>query len=393
VNSLRPLLFFVFVLLEEDVVKLLVLLVESGGEGLLLLGDLGIWLDSLPLGLNEIGLLLVSLLFGDQLSSAGSLGVGVELDQESEVLEWVLLVGVDLLLGDLVSENGLDFIGVDDSGNIGVGEDGSGELVVDLLGGSLLVSSVDLVESLESVGSPNDESSKVTSWGELQQVQSGNAGKFNTGQVSESLGERGLVVVDHEWTSPLNVSSVSHLSLSGSESLGVLDFLNIRESIEGFEEGNSLGGLVDVIDGLVVDDQRNLRDLLDSVTSGQNQRGESRSSESGGQSEPLLSHGDLSVPPPPSLGWGEHPSSSAHVSIGSLARSASTTSSNTRNTSDGTTSSPRFGRSLMTGIFGNRVSLSLVLCHSGVNILNNVGTDGGGEDSRQCNVFHCWFVV
>lgn len=44
------------------------------------------------------------------------------------------------------------------------------------------------------------------------------------------------------------------------------------------------------------------------------------------------------------------------------------------------TSSPRLGRGLVTGLLADGVRLPLVLGHSGVDVLDDVGTDGGAED-------------
>jgi hypothetical protein len=55
------------------------------------------------------------------------LGVGVETEQNIEVLERVLLLA-GVLDGALGGANGgLDLIGVDDAGNVGVVQDGMGE--------------------------------------------------------------------------------------------------------------------------------------------------------------------------------------------------------------------------------------------------------------------------
>jgi hypothetical protein len=81
---------------------------------------------------------------------------------------------------------------------------------------------------------------------------------------------------------------------------------------------------------------------------------------------------DLPVPPPPGLGGGKHPSSSAHISKGSLASTVGSSSRDTRNTSHGSAGTPRFGGCLMTGKLGDSIGLPLVLGQIGVNILNDV---------------------
>jgi hypothetical protein len=44
-------------------------------------------------------------------------------------------------------------------------------------------------------------------------------------------------------------------------------------------------------------------------------------------------------------------------------------------------------------VFGDGVGLPLVLGHSGVDILNNIRANGGGEDARQGNVLGGWLIV
>lgn len=44
------------------------------------------------------------------------------------------------------------------------------------------------------------------------------------------------------------------------------------------------------------------------------------------------------------------------------------------------TSSPRLGRGLVTGLLAHGVRLALVLSHALVDILDDIGTDGGRED-------------
>jgi hypothetical protein len=67
------------------------------------------------------------------------------------------------------------------------------------------------------------------------------------------------------------------------------------------------------------------------------------------------------VPPSPNLGWAEHMTSAAHVTVGSLSATVGTATRNTRNTRHGTTGSPRSSSSLHTSVLGHGVSLSGVL--------------------------------
>lgn len=140
-------------------------------------------------------------------------------------------------------------------------------------------------------------------------------------------------------------------------------------------------GLFNVENGVVAEDEWDLRDLFDSVSSGQDQRSGSASGESGDNSESSLVLVDLSVPSAVGLGGREHTSSTAHVTESSLSGTVGSSSGNTWNTSDGTTSTPGLSRSLVTSFGGDSVGLSSVLGNVSVNVLNNVETDGSAQDT------------
>jgi len=172
------------------------------------------------------------------------------------------------------TNNALNFIGVDDSGEIGVDDLGEWESVVNLVGGWFLVVTVEAIELVDGSLGPDDESANVTSWGEEEEVEAGDFEEVYTWDVSESLGHWSvLLVVDDQWTSSLGVASVSELSLSCSDSAGVLDSFNISISVECLEELDGLGGLFEIENGIVGDNQWYFWDLFDSVSSGENQSG------------------------------------------------------------------------------------------------------------------------
>jgi len=335
----RVILFF---LLADKGEVSLSLLGDSLGELLGGSGGLGVLLQgSLSLLLEDISSLLGSLLrLGNRSSDVGS-GSRVKSNSSSSVSERVQL-GSGLAVGVSWDVDGvLDFLRVDDSVDIGVGHDGSWESVVGLSLRLLGLSSIDRVQLLKSISGPDDESSEVSSWGELKNVESVNIAEFNSWQVSQSL-EHGAVicVVNNQRSSSLSESSVSGLSLSVSKGHGSSHLLNIVKSVKSLEESNSLGGFVDSIDGLVINNQRNFRNVVNVVSSGHNQSGNSRSSNGGDHSVSLLIDVNSSVPSSPGLGWGEHSTLSAHVSKSSLTRSGSSSSRNTGNTSNSSSSTP-----------------------------------------------------
>jgi len=269
----------------------------------------------------------------------------------------------------------------------------------------------------------------VSSGGELEEVEPSNVNELDSGDVSESLDDSVVLVVDDQGSSSHSVPSSSHLSLSSSDLPGVGDLDDVGVSLGSLEESDGLLGLGVGLGG-VGDDEGDLLDLLDSVSSSENERGEGRGGESRNDGESLLVLVDLDVPLPPDLGGSEHSSTSAHVSEGGLGekegkeerrwlaffvlsrsreslpflpielpRSTTKThlsssvgsgSSDTGDTSDGSTSSPRLSRGLLSGVGSDGVSLPLVLSHGlcGQQTRLEVssmrrGEGGGGEEEDE----------
>jgi len=97
----------------------------------------------------------IGLLFHSSKSSS----MRVQSVLSSVVSQGVLLLdGVKSLVFSLVSDNRLDGIRVDDLGNIGVGQDGSVEVISALFLASKSVAAENLVKSLESRFGPDDKS-------------------------------------------------------------------------------------------------------------------------------------------------------------------------------------------------------------------------------------------
>jgi len=298
-------------LVSENVIEL-----SSGlGSDFLVLSVLGSFLS---LSSDKFVLLLLASLTQQELLSSQGLGIGVQFDQHTKVSQWVLLSLNLSFVGNLRSNLGLDFIGVDESGKIGVGQETSGEGVSVLGSGSLGVSSVNGVQLLKSILGPDDKSSKMTSRSKLQQVQSVDTGQLDSRDVSEGLDEGGLLVEDDQGSSLLGVSSVSQFSFASSDFLGVLDLLNVSESVEGLQQLDGSRGLFQVFDGIVGNNQRNLRNLLDSVSTSKDEGWDCAGCKCGDKSVSSLVHVDLSVPFSPGLGGSEHSSATTHVTKGSL---------------------------------------------------------------------------
>jgi len=155
--------------------------------------------------------------------------VGVQSFQSNNILQGVLLLGsVNGLVFLLVSDNALNGIGVDDLSDIGVGKDSSMEMISGLALGSNSVATEEFIKGLEGRFSPDDESSEVTTRGELSKVKSVDVGDFNTGEISNSSEESDIfIAVDKEGSSSEIVSLVSEFTLTGSDVLGVGNSFNI----------------------------------------------------------------------------------------------------------------------------------------------------------------------
>jgi hypothetical protein len=344
------------------------------------------------LGSNGGGLLLLDLfnltssnLFSlDEFSTTEDLSVRVETVHDTLVLERVLLLseGTLVVLVTGGTDNRLNFIRVDETSDIRVGHDVSGQDVVLLQGSGSFVGTVEFIKETNSRLSPDDETTEVTTGSELKEVKTTNVNKFKTGQVTESLDETVVFVVDDKRTTSLLVTTVTELTLTGTELARVGDLDDISISVDRLEESNSFLGLGQLFNR-VSEDKRNFFDLFNAVTTGQNQRGKSRSGQSRSSGETLLVQVGLDVPLSPGLGRSEHTTTTTHVTESGLTSTVSTRTVNTRNTSNSTTSTPRFGRGLFTSLGRNRVRLTLVLGHVGVDKVDNIRTDRGLEDGRK----------
>lgn len=332
--------------------------------------------DREELTLRWLSTLLVNL-GGTQLQVRVGLSVRVQSQHNLLVLQWVLLQDVRSLGRSLVgwSDNSLDLRRVDQGLVVGVRDNVGWQRVA-----SLVV--VDRVQRLNGSLGPDNESTQVSTWSQLQQTQTGNVGSVDTWNVSQGLGNTVVVSVDNQWTLLLDESSASQLTLTSSQLLGLDDSDDVLVGTNSLQSGNSLLGLGDGLE-LVSENQWQLLDLLDSVASGQNQRGDSRSGNSRSSSVTLLVLVHLDVPSSPSLGWSEHTTTSTHVTESTLAGSVSTGTTNSWDSGNSTTGTPRLSRSLVTSLLRNSVSLSLVLVHSGENGVDNVGSDWSSENSWQ----------
>jgi len=317
---------------------------------------------------------------GQELLAAQGLGVGVELDQGTEVPEWVLLVGGTASpLGAGGPDGVLDLVRVDDALEVSVVEEGLGEEETLLGIGTLGGGAEEGVEGLEGRLGPDDKAAEVTSGGQGKEVKGADAGELNTGNVPEGPGDTLVLVVNDEGAEPVSKTAVPELSLTSPELLGPLGLLHITEGLDALKDGDGLLGLGDAL-GSVVDDEGDLSNPLDAVAAGLDEGGEGGGGNSRHHGEAALVLVHLPVPPAPGLGGGEHATLTAHVSEGSLSGTVGSSTGDTGNTGDGTTGTPGLSAVLVASSLGDGVSLAPVLGHVGVDKLDNVGADRGLEN-------------
>lgn len=342
--------------------------------------------------LNKLAVLLVllgSLGSASLLGFLEALGAGqsewVELDHGSGVLQGVALTRTEGR-GLLGAEGGLNFVGVDDSANVSGGEDSRRNTETRLDLGVSLLGSEDGVKGLESRLGPDDKTTDVTTRGELEEVKTVDVAEIQTLDVAEGS-DKGIVstllVVDEERASTLDITSVSGLTLTSADGVGVSNTFQVSTSSEGLEEGNSFLGLGDRVNVNISDYQRNFSNLLNAVTTGQNKRGKRGGREGRASGITTLSLADLDVPSSPYLSSTKHTTTTAHVTEGTLTRSVCTSTSNTRDTRHSSTSSPTLSRGLLTSKSGYSVWLTMILVHASVDADNKISTDGGSEDGRE----------
>lgn len=216
-------------------------------------------------------------------------GVRVQTQHNLLVAQRVLLLhggaaGDGLALGGV--EGALDFRRVDETGEVGLGDDVGGQEEVALVGGGLGGGAVDVVEGLEGGRGPDDEAAQVAAGGELEEVEGRDGRGLDAGDVAEGLDELLAVhlgVVDDEGPAALAVAAAAELALASAQLLGVLGLFEVRAGADGLEEGQGRGGAGDgrgVEDG-AVDDEGHLGDSHDFVTTGHQERGGSGGGQGG----------------------------------------------------------------------------------------------------------------
>jgi len=200
-------------------------------------------------------ILLLETLLLENLLPAKGLGVGVETEENSLVDQGVLFLGPWALLNLLTcgANNGLDLVAVDQTSDVGVGDLGGGEDVILLVSGSLLEGTEHLIEETEGTLSPDNKAAKVSTGGELEEVETADVDELNTRKVAESLDDTIVFIINNERTTALAVPAVPELALSGTELAGVGNLDDISVGVQRLEEGHGLLGLGEGLSGAVND--------------------------------------------------------------------------------------------------------------------------------------------
>jgi len=325
---------------------------------------------------------------GNNIVGTGGGGEGVELLHHVAVLEGVLLGLVVSTAGGLDSvQFALDLVGVDNAGEVGALHGVALELVASLLLaslGSLGVGAEDLVELVESRCGEDYESSDVATRGELEQVQSGDVARINTGEVAGNAVDVSILgVVNNERSLAHGEARVTVFTGTIAHFLGSADAGKVLLTSELVESLKETGG------GLGVEGVRYKREfgnLVNTVATGEHERSAGGGGEGRGDGVALLVRVDLAVPFAPDLEGSEHATLAALVTESGLAGTVGTGARNTGNSSDGATSSPRLGGVLVSLEVEHTVGLPSVLGHVGVDEGDDIVTDGRGEDSGHLDI-------
>jgi hypothetical protein len=316
-----------------------------------------------------------------ELIAAERLGIRVQAEQDSPVPKRVLVLGprAFVYLGIRGTDYRLNLRAVDQTGDIWVRDFCSWQEIVLLVYSSLIKGAKDIVKESERSLSPDDKAADMSTRCELEKIETTDIDELDTRQVAECLHDATVFIVDYERTAALAMATVAQLSLTGAKLARVGDLYDVAVRTKGLEKRNCLLCLVEGLNG-ITNDEGNLLDLLNAVAASEDERRKRRGGKrrNSGKAALVLVH--LNVPFAPGLRRREHATTTTHVTEGGLARAVSASTTDTGNTCDGTTSTPRLGRSLMASLFTDGISLTLVLRNALVDLLNDIKTNRSGQN-------------
>ena len=272
----------------------------------------GLWLASDGLGEDSL-----DGLWGLELSLLGGADVGDFLEGVLPLLAGTngeALAAAALRNGDGLegwAEDVLNFIGLDDGIDVLVVHDGAWD-------DEALLGLVDGVESLEGGLGPDGEAAWGAGWGELGESKSADWEDVNTWDVAEGLSNAGVLVVDNEWALAGLVSRAAELALGGAVDLAVDDALNIAINANLLEEFDSIMGALDLLSS-ISDNDRNFLDLTKDVAAGLDEWDDGGGSDGRSDSIAALLEWDWAEPAAHEGWWGKAVTTTAEVSVSTLA--------------------------------------------------------------------------
>jgi len=107
----------------------------------------------------------------------------------------------------------------------------------------------------------------MTSRSQLQEIETIHTAEFNSGQIPEGKSEFGVLVKNDEGSAALRVATVAGLASTSAERFRIFDFDDIRIGMKIFEDGDSLGSLLEINNGGVVHHEWNFRDFINAMAS------------------------------------------------------------------------------------------------------------------------------
>jgi len=297
-------------------------------------------------------------------------------------------------LGDnnLLAESTADSLRVDDARQVSDGHASMRKnealLALNRLGVS--ISAIDLIKSLESIRSPDDETAAVCTRSKLEKVKTSDLAEINTRDVTESTGQAALVVVvDHKRTTTLDVTTTTPLALTSTDTTRGDDTLNIVISTDGLEALDGVLGLLDLSNRVVAKNNGDLLDVLDAVTASDHKSRDGRSSDGRHDGIATKLQVDTTVDATEGSLGRVHVTTTSHVTESSLTATVGTATSNTGDTSNSTTSTPRLSRVHETNTRVDTMSLMVVLVKVAVNDVDDITADGCAENGRKSDSLLC----
>lgn len=311
----------------------------------------------------------------EKLSAASGLGIGIEFEHHEQILQGIFAVFGMSLVFFFPAQQGDDFRGFQQSSQVGVGDDGSGQIITNFGGGFSGVRAIEGLQALISGLRPDDESANVAARRQIEQIEASHTAQVDARQIPEGAAHSRFVEIDDQRALLESVAAISGLTLASADFLGVLGLLGIPVGFEHFQKPDGSLGLCDVVNGFIAYNERDFRDFFDFVAPGKDKRHAGGCCQGRHDGVSPLIDVDFAVPFSIRLGGREHMAAPTHVSEGSLSGAMGASSGNSGNTRHCPARAPRFCRGLMTSAFHNGVGLPGVLGNVTMDVMNNIWSD------------------